>query len=527
MSTHHPPSFFKKLCVPYLLFFGLLAIVIVVLIVQAVNKDPDEVLRVTEQSYHKELLDLIIQTMEQHQYDIDQFDPQNFLKLESDQIDFFTRQAVQRWQKEPEYSPIETNLTSILQHNRSFFVRVPFSFLETYQDNLLLRTVYEVDEENWLIVSTLLQDDLNQWREQHPSAEFAIDAPSGVSLYITSRFEEMRQSDAYQFSAEPITPSLSQYLGTLQLVLPIPHLSPIQLALPVLLTLFLLPLALFIGYEWARKVAQPLEQVIETTYQLLSLDATYQPMTPLQIEVRLNHLRQKLDQANRLRRLLSRYVGHNIATQILDGQQQLGGRAVWATVFFADIRDFTALTETSDIIDLFNELNDYFTILQKVIEEHGGVINKFGGDSVLALFGVPQPLRHHAMLAVRAACEVMDELAALNQHRLEQGRPPFRIGIGVNTGEMAIGNLGSYQRLEYTALGDCVNTAKRLSDLSKETPFYSIFAGEASIQEMSDQTVSWQIDALGEIYVKGKQLPVTTYAITPDESRSESFFDLP
>ncbi len=98
MSTHHPPSFFKKLCAPYLLFFGLLAIVIVVLIVQAVNKDPDEVLRVTEQSYHKELLDLIIQTMEQHQYDIDQFDPQNFLKLESDQIDFFTRQAVQRWQ---------------------------------------------------------------------------------------------------------------------------------------------------------------------------------------------------------------------------------------------------------------------------------------------------------------------------------------------------------------------------------------------------------------------------------------------
>ena len=523
----HQLSFFRQLLLPYLLFFGLLAVVVVWITTQLVFpfQSADEVI-VAKTFYQQELVDLFASAVDQQHRivtPLTQLNNDFSGQLGSaDQLDIFSHQSAKRVQKDPRALQIETNLPEILSLRIDETASL-YSFLENSQGRILLRTAYKITDQNWAVVSTILQDELDNWHQQHQSAEFWLYAPKNGELLYTTTREYADLSSAYQFTL--IFPSVSQQLGVLMLWLPEVTFSWTQLLPLFLLILLCLPLALFFGYLFAQTLAEPFDRVLDACYQLLPLDSHYQTTTPFLVEIQLNHLRQKLQQAHHLRRLLSRYVGHNIATQILMGEQKPGGYAVWATVFFADIRDFTALTEKSDITDLFNELNDYFTILQKVIEEHGGVINKFGGDSVLALFGGPQPLRYHGLSAVRAACEVMDELAALNQHRLEQGRPPFRIGIGVNTGEMAIGNLGSSRRLEYTALGDCVNAAKRLSDLSKETPFYSIFAGEASIREMEDMQVSWQIDNLGEIYVKGKQQPITTYAVTPDESHSNSVLD--
>jgi adenylate cyclase len=225
-----------------------------------------------------------------------------------------------------------------------------------------------------------------------------------------------------------------------------------------------------------------------------------------------NAMVNQLRQRRYLESLLGRYVGDNIARRILDGDAELTGRRVWATALFADIRDFSAFTQKADLSELLDELNEYYETMQRVIDAHGGVVNKFGGDSILALFGAPVPHKDHPHRAIQAAVAMMDELSKLNSQRLSRGVAPIRIGIGVNTGQMIEGNLGSDKRREYTVLGDSVNLAKRLSDLNKETPFDTVFVGEATLKSL-ESTHTWQIDDLGFVMVKGQVEPVRIFSV--------------
>lgn len=278
----------------------------------------------------------------------------------------------------------------------------------------------------------------------------------------------------------------------------------------------------WMAYRWSKRISIPLEAMADTVEQLMRYQQSGAKVSGNLSEFAheltgLSEITVQIRQLTHLRMLLTTYLGNDIALRILDGETNLGGQAIWATALFADIRDFTALTESSNIHELFEELNEYYAVIQRVITAHGGVINKFGGDSVLALFGAPTHLDGHEFSAVIAAGAIMDELAILNESRKQQGRSPFRIGIGVNTGEMMIGNLGSEQRLEYTVLGDSVNVAKRLSDLSKDTPFYSIYVGHECVEAMGQLPSSWEVDSWGEVKVKGRQQPVETYSVLPGE----------
>ena len=271
---------------------------------------------------------------------------------------------------------------------------------------------------------------------------------------------------------------------------------------------------------WAAKRAHtPLSQLVDVAEELASEQDDSNPHTLSSFDPLIHEFKRMPQMRSRARhaeRQLERYVGTHIAGRILAGDDRPGGKRTHASVLFADIRDFTSLMEASTDVDaLFEGLNEYYALMQRVVANNGGVINKFGGDSVLALFGQPFTDGDHAFSAVCAAGEIMDELAILNQSREKQSSPPFRIGIGVNTGTMIIGNLGSEQRLEFTAMGDCVNAAKRLSDLSKETPFYSIFVGKDTLDDIANIPDDWDVDELGEIRVKGRKQPVVTYAVTP------------
>jgi adenylate cyclase len=239
------------------------------------------------------------------------------------------------------------------------------------------------------------------------------------------------------------------------------------------------------------------------------------PVAVLELADQLDSKSADAQRQSRVELLLERYLGSAIAGSILDNDP-LPQRShfVEATVLFADIRDFTALAEETALSLIHEELNEYYSMIIGVIRDNGGEVNKFGGDSVLALFGAPLPLKDHAQSAVIAASNIMEELDALNTRRQSQGRPPFRVGIGVNTGEMLIGSFGSEQRLEYTVIGDCVNAAQRLSDLSKDTPFYSIFIGERTKEALYDLP-DWEIEPLGPKPVRGRQKPIVTYAVTP------------
>ena len=172
----------------------------------------------------------------------------------------------------------------------------------------------------------------------------------------------------------------------------------------------------------------------------------------------------------RVKRLFSRYVSKDVYQQLLasPGEVGLGGERREMTVLFSDMRGFTTLSESGEAEDLVRQLNQYFTRMVEVVFAHRGTIDKFVGDMVMALFGAPLDDPDHADHAVQTALKMVDELQELNRRWAVEGRAALDIGIGINTGEMIAGNIGSDTIMSYTVIGDNVNLGARLESLNKD-----------------------------------------------------------
>ncbi|MDW8327210.1 MAG: adenylate/guanylate cyclase domain-containing protein [Anaerolineales bacterium] len=181
-----------------------------------------------------------------------------------------------------------------------------------------------------------------------------------------------------------------------------------------------------------------------------------------------NLMTEGLHERERLRDAIGRYLAPELAEEVMKRGVQLGGQKVNATMLFADIRGFTTLSEKlapEEVVDL---LNRYFATVEPVIQAHGGWINKFGGDSLLAVFGAPVPHPDHARRAVNAALAMRAALRKFNREQAAKGEPEIQIGIGLHTGDVLAGNVGSPARMEYTVIGDVVNVASRIDGLNKD-----------------------------------------------------------
>jgi adenylate cyclase len=191
------------------------------------------------------------------------------------------------------------------------------------------------------------------------------------------------------------------------------------------------------------------------------------------------------------------------------GQVQLGGETLTATILFSDIRSFTSISEKMDAKQLVSLLNEYFTEMVDVVIKEDGVVDKYIGDAIMAVFGAPVPKKDDAVHAVRAAVGMRKALAALNEKLKQRGMKPIRTGIGIHTGEVVAGNIGSEKRMEYTVIGDTVNLASRLESSTKElgTPVL--------VSQDTYDLVKDHVDArpVKEITVKGREKPVMTYEI--------------
>jgi len=212
-----------------------------------------------------------------------------------------------------------------------------------------------------------------------------------------------------------------------------------------------------------------------------------------------------------IKRAFQRFVSPEVVERIADdpGALQFGGEARPLTVVFSDIRDFTGYTERHSPQELVQILREYFTRMVEQIHANQGTLDKFIGDAVMAIFGAPLAYPDHAERACRAALAMLAELETLRAKWTAEGREPFRIGIGINTGEMVVGNLGSEQVFTYTAVGDGVNLASRLESLTKE------FGVPVIISETTYEAVRHVFHGrfLGEVRVKGKSAPAKIYAL--------------
>lgn len=216
-----------------------------------------------------------------------------------------------------------------------------------------------------------------------------------------------------------------------------------------------------------------------------------------------------LKERDKLRTTFGKYMTATVMEHLLAGKVALGGESLEVTILFTDIRSFTSISEKMDPQQLVGLLNEYFTEMVGIVMSEDGVVDKYIGDAIMAVFGAPVPKPKDAINAVRAAVRMRHALRHLNVRLEERGVPPLRTGIGIHTGEVVAGNIGSEKRMEYTVIGDAVNLASRLESNTKELGV-NVLISEDTYARTKDVI---EARPVREITVKGRKQPVMTYEV--------------
>jgi len=212
----------------------------------------------------------------------------------------------------------------------------------------------------------------------------------------------------------------------------------------------------------------------------------------------------------RLRATMARYMTREIAEQVIaQGDSVLGGRSQQVTILFADIANFTSLAERLGPQETVTLLNEYFSEMVEVIFEHGGILDKYIGDAIMAVFGAPLSSAHDADNAVRTAIRMQQVLVSFNARRAQAGAPPLDMRIGINSGSVVAGNIGSARRMDYTVVGDSVNLASRLETANKIYGTTVLVSG-STVAQLRERYELREIDWLR---VRGRAGAVAIYAV--------------
>lgn len=198
----------------------------------------------------------------------------------------------------------------------------------------------------------------------------------------------------------------------------------------------------------------------------------------------------------------------------------LAGKRALVTIFYSDIRGFTSMSEKLSAEAVYDQLNEYFEAMCDIIFKYGGYVDKFIGDCIMAIFSAPNPTEDDAVKAVHAALEQQEIIEIMAQRWREAGKPPLAVGMGINTGYVVMGNLGSQKRMNYTVIGDAVNTAARLYNVAKGG---QIIISESTWEETKDH---FDFRELEPVSVKGKSQPLRTFEVLGRKGEGASQFSM-
>jgi adenylate cyclase len=228
------------------------------------------------------------------------------------------------------------------------------------------------------------------------------------------------------------------------------------------------------------------------------------------LALNFNAMVEGLKERDRLRETFGRYVTRQVADHLMKGNNMmLGGQLVPVTVLFSDIRSFTSISETMEPRALLDFLNEYFSGMVESVMLHNGVVDKFIGDAIMAVFGAPVPQPDDALHAVKAALDMRARLLKINERFKERGLPELRTGIGLHSGQVVAGNMGHAERMEYTVIGDAVNLASRLEGMTKELQCDVVLSEDLFKQVESHVNA----EPLSKIKVKGRDREVMVYRL--------------
>jgi len=299
-----------------------------------------------------------------------------------------------------------------------------------------------------------------------------------------------------------------------------------QVQIYILATLGLL-LIIVVGIILSRRITQPLKQVVAAASEISQgkWDVTVEPQGSDELAVlahTFNYMVSHLKEGEIYRDLLGRTITPQVRDQLrkglASGNLKLEGQNTIASVMITDIRSFTVISESEAPTTILGWLNQYYGELVPIINAYDGVTSEFIGDSVMAFFGVlPVTLdpSESARQVCMAAVDILQAVKAMNAKRLELGEPPMVTGIGVNTGEVAAGGMGTADRLHYAIIGDTVNVTQRIEDLTTELGETSAIISEDTYEALGNYRDNFMFTPMGSHIFKGKSEPIMVYRLLP------------
>lgn len=216
-----------------------------------------------------------------------------------------------------------------------------------------------------------------------------------------------------------------------------------------------------------------------------------------------------LKERDKVKNLFSKFHGSSVAEDLINKDIGVGGQSKEVVVFFSDIRGFTAFSEKRSPEEVVEMLNEYFGVMVKIINANGGVVDKFIGDAIMAVWGAPQSSDRDSHKAVRACLEMRKALANLNELRISRGQPPINIGMGLHAGAAISGTIGSDERMEYTVIGNTVNTASRI-EASTKAFGADLLVSDTVIEKIGD---AFRTELAGAAEVKGRSEALKMYKV--------------
>ncbi len=375
--------------------------------------------------------------------------------------------------------------------------------------------LYHSKERPWQVISSTLQQEAkSQLRE----------AIASNNLSTTRVFDLLLQGEDYlSLILQVQKGATGESIAVLQRSLD-DALAPYLRLRTLMLILFGIGLAMSIvgALMIARGLSHPIEQLVNTAKRIEDGDYSKGVEIQRQDEIgtlanSFNSMVEGLAERDRVQSLLGKVVSREVADELLSRGIELGGEEREVTILFSDVRDFTSLCEQHAPNEILNLLNRYLTQMSKSIEQHGGIVDKYIGDAIMALFGAPVFNEESPRNAINCALEMQSEIRLLNHELVKDGLQRLTIGIGINTSNVVAGNMGSLNRLNYTVIGDGVNLASRLEGLTK------LYGAEIIVsQSTHDLCPDLLFRELDRVQVKGKSDAVAIFEPLSKEDASSA-----
>ncbi len=344
-------------------------------------------------------------------------------------------------------------------------------------------------------------------------------------VLIGATVDELRDTFNTPFSGKKLMPGVEIHANFMEMVLQEDYLYNISWTLYSLILIALVLIYYFISTRLKPVIALIITVVSLILYLLLSfiLFSKANLIVPvLQIPVLLiiiyaaglvNQYLKASKEKKQIKSAFMRYMAPELVNELLKNPQKLkyGGDLQEITVLFSDIRSFTTYSEKHSPQETVSILHEYLTAMVEVIIKNKGILDKFVGDEIMALYGTPVKLENDALAACKTALEMREELNKLHKKWQSEGKDIFEIGIGINTGMAVIGNLGSEQMFDFTGIGDTINLGARLEAINKEYDTEKkIIISEFTLEKVEDSVI---VKYLDEVQVKGKDEFVKIYEL--------------